>query len=158
MGAKKKKVTDNSLAKNRKAFYNYEIIEKFEAGIVLYGSEVKSIKTGKVSIKEAYCRFINDELYITQMFVSEYMGANRFTHETTRERKLLLHKKELKRLKQKSDHSGLTIVPLEIYKVKHLIKAKVALAKGKREYEKRDAIKEREAERDIKRMMKKSAY
>ncbi|PID30191.1 MAG: SsrA-binding protein [Candidatus Cloacimonadota bacterium] len=155
---KKKKAPDNTLARNKKAYFNYEILDKIECGIVLYGSEVKSMKAGKVSIKEAYCRFINNELYVTGMFVAEYMGSSRFTHDITRERKLLLHKRELRKLKQKCDIGKLTMVPLEIYKIKHLIKVKIGLAKGKREYEKRDAIKDREAKIDISRMMKKSNY
>ncbi|MBN1967872.1 MAG: SsrA-binding protein SmpB [Candidatus Delongbacteria bacterium] len=155
---KKVKDTNTSLAKNKKAFFDYEIIDKYEAGMVLLGSEVKSMKLGKVSIKEAYCKFVGNELFVIGMFVSEYKGASVFTHVTTRERKLLLHKQELKRLKQKSENTGMTVVPLEVYKAKHLIKIRIALAKGKREYEKRDTIRDRDAEREIQRAMKKSIY
>ena len=155
--AKKDKNSDsNTLAKNRKAYFNYEVVEKFEAGIALIGSEVKSIKDGHVSIKESYGKFVGYELYLINMHISEYKNSGVFNHDIMRERKLLLSKKELKRLAQKSDTDGYTIVPLSVYKKKHLIKIQIGLCRGKREYEKRDTIKERDAKREISRAMKHS--
>lgn len=145
---------NTNLAQNKKAFHDYEILEKYEAGIVLVGSEVKSIKAGKVSLKECYAKFIEDELFVIGMHVSEFKEANIFNHETTRNRKLLLNKRELKKLKVKLQNTGLTVIPLRVYKKMHLIKVEIGLCKGRREYEKRDAIKEREVRREIDRAMK----
>lgn len=149
-----KEAKNTNLAQNKKAFHDYEILEKYEAGIVLVGSEVKSIKAGKVSLKECYARFFDNELFIVGMHVSEFREANIFNHETTRNRKLLMKKKELKKLQIKLQNTGLTVIPLRIYRKMHLIKVEIGLCKGKREYEKRDAIKEREVKREIDRVTK----
>lgn len=149
-----KKNSNPNLAQNKKAFHDYEIIEKYEAGIVLVGSEVKSIKAGKVSLKESYARFYEDELFVVGMHVAEFVEANIFNHETTRKRKLLLNKRELKKLQVKLQNTGLTIIPLRIYRKMHLIKMEIGLCKGKREFEKRDAIKEREVKREMDRVVK----
>lgn len=151
---KKKENQDNTLARNKKAFFEYEIIEKFETGIVLQGSEVKSMKAGKVSIKESYGKFVGNELFIVGMNVAEYKNANIFNHEALRERKLLLHKRELKKLQQKSDIAGYSIIPLAIYKKKHLIKVQIGLGRGKREYDKRQTLKDRDGKREVARMTK----
>jgi len=143
-----------TLVKNKKAFFDYEILDRMEAGIVLCGSEVKSIKDGKVSIKECYCRFINNELYIIGMHVSEYKNANIFNHKTVHDRKLLLHRQEMKKLIIKTEIAGLTMVPLSVYKKKHLIKVEIALVKGKREFDKRHTIKERDAQKETARLFK----
>jgi len=153
MGEEKKN-TNTSLAQNKKAFHDYEILEKFECGIVLVGSEVKSVKSGKVSLKESYARFYDDELWVVGMHIAEFIEANIFNHETTRKRKLLLHKKELKRLAVKLQNTGLTIIPLRVYRKMHLIKVEIGLCKGRREFEKRDAIKEREGKREMERAVK----
>jgi SsrA-binding protein len=118
------------------------------------GSEVKSIKAGKVSLKECYARFFDNELFIVGMHVSEFREANIFNHETTRNRKLLMKKKELKKLQIKLQNTGLTVIPLRIYRKMHLIKVEIGLCKGKREYEKREAIKEREVKREMDRITK----
>lgn len=149
-----KKNTNTNLAQNKKAFHDYEIIEKFECGVVLVGSEVKSVKAGKVSLKESYARFYGDELWVVGMHIAEFIEANIFNHETTRKRKLLLHKKELKRLAVKLQNTGLTIIPLRVYRKMHLIKVEIGLCKGRREFEKRDAIKEREVKREMDRAVK----
>ncbi len=149
-----KEAKNTNLAQNKKAFHDYEILEKYEAGIVLVGSEVKSIKAGKVSLKECYARFFDNELFIVGMHVSEFREANIFNHETTRNRKLLMKKKELKKLQIKLQNTGLTVIPLRIYRKMHLIKVEIGLCKGKREYEKRDAIKEREVKREMDRITK----
>jgi SsrA-binding protein len=151
---KKAKIPDNTLARNKKAFHDYEIMERLEAGIVLAGSEVKSMKQGRISLKESYCKFIDNELYVIGMHVSEFKNASTYQHDITRNRKLLLHKRELFKLNVKLQNTGLTIIPLKIYKKKHLIKIEIGLCKGKREYEKRQTIKDRENKIELDRVMK----
>ncbi len=150
----KRKNTNPNLAQNKKAYHDYEILDKYEAGIVLVGSEVKSVKDGKVSLKECYAKFIEGELFVTGMHISEFREANINNHEPLRTRKLLLHRQELKKLAAKLQNVGLTIIPLRMYKKKHLIKVEIGLCKGKREYEKRSAIKEREVKRELDRVTK----
>jgi SsrA-binding protein len=150
----KKKTANPNLAQNKKAFHDYEILDRYEAGIVLLGSEVKSVKNGKVSLKESYAKLINGELFIIGMHVSEFREANINNHEPLRNRKLLLHKKELKKLAVKLQNVGLTVIPLRIYRKMHLIKVEIGLCKGKREFEKRSAIKDREVKRDLDRIAK----
>lgn len=139
---------------NRKASFEYEFIEKYEAGIVLTGSEIKSIREGKANINDAYCHFKNGELYIKNMHISPY-GSGFGTHEPTRERKLLLHKSELKKLHRAVKEEGKTIVPIKLYiNKKGWAKLLIALAKGKKLYDKRESIKKRDIEREIKRKIK----
>jgi SsrA-binding protein len=152
--AEDKKNNNLVLAQNKKAYHDYEILEKFECGIVLVGSEVKSVKAGKVSLKESYARFFDNELWVVGMHIAEFIEANIFNHETTRKRKLLLHKKELKRLAVKLQNTGLTLIPLKVYRKMHLVKVEIGLCKGKREFEKREAIKEREVKREMDRAVK----
>lgn len=138
--------------KNRKASYEYEFIDKYTAGIVLYGSEIKSIKQGKVSLQEGYCYFHNDELFVKSINIGEYSQANRFNHNPTRERKLLLNKKELKKLQNKLKDVGLTIVPTRMFiSDRGFAKLDIALAKGKKMHDKRDAIKTKDVRRDMER-------
>ncbi|MCK4980782.1 MAG: SsrA-binding protein SmpB [Candidatus Delongbacteria bacterium] len=151
---KKSKIPDNTLARNKKAFHDYEIMERHEAGMVLAGSEVKSIKQGRVSLKESYCKFIENELFVIGMHVSEFKNASTYQHDITRNRKLLLHKRELYKLRVKLQNTGLTVIPLKVYKVKHLIKIEIGLCKGKREYEKRQTIKDRENKIELDRVAK----
>jgi SsrA-binding protein len=151
---KDKKNTNPTLAQNKKAFHDYDILERYEAGIALVGSEVKSIKDGKVSLKESYARFYGDELFIVGMHISEFREANINNHEPLRNRKLLMHRKELKKIAVKLQNVGLTLIPLRIYKKVHLIKVEIGLCKGRREFEKRDAIKEREVKRELDRVTK----
>ncbi|MBN2856959.1 MAG: SsrA-binding protein SmpB [Candidatus Delongbacteria bacterium] len=150
----KKKIPNPNLAQNKKAFHDYEILDRYEAGIVLLGSEVKSVKSGKVSLKESYAKLINGELFIIGMHISEFREANINNHEPLRNRKLLLHKKELKKLAVKLQNVGLTVIPLRIYRKMHLVKVEIGLCKGKREFEKRSAIKDREVKRDLDRIAK----
>lgn len=150
----KKKTANPNLAQNKKAFHDYEILDRYEAGIVLLGSEVKSVKDGKVSLKESYAKLINGELFIIGMHISEFREANINNHEPVRNRKLLLHKKELKKLAVKLQNVGLTVIPLRIYRKMHLIKVEIGICKGKREFEKRSAIKDREVKRDLDRIAK----
>ena len=137
---------------NRKARYDYEIEETYEAGIVLTGTEIKSIREGKVNIKDSYGIIKNREIYLLNTHISQYKEGNIFNHEEDRTRKLLLHKREILKLRDKLEKDGYTIVPLKIYFVKNKAKVQLGLAKGKKNYNKKETIKER----DIKREMEKS--
>lgn len=137
---------------NRKARYDYEIEDTYEAGIVLTGTEIKSIREGKVNIKDSYAIIKNNEIYLLNTHISEYKEGNIFNHEETRTRKLLLHKKEILKLRDKLEIEGYTLIPLKIYFVKNKAKVLIGLAKGKKNYNKKETIKER----DIKREMEKS--
>ena len=137
---------------NRKARYDYEIEDTYEAGIVLTGTEIKSIREGKVNIKDSYAIIRNNEIYLLNTHISTYKEGNIFNHEEDRTRKLLLHKREILKLRDKLEKDGYTIIPLKIYFVKNKAKVQLGLAKGKKNYNKKEAIKER----DIKREMEKS--
>jgi len=139
---------------NRKARYDYEIEETFEAGMVLTGTEIKSIRNGKVNIKDSYAIIRHDEIYLLNTHISLYDEGNRFNHEEDRTRKLLLHKKEILKLKDKIDMEGYTLVPLKIYFVKSKAKVLLGLAKGKKNYDKRETIKKRDIEREMQRNYK----
>lgn len=144
------------VASNKNAYHNYEILETMEAGLSLTGSEVKSIREGRVSLKESYADFQGDELYLLDCNISPYHAANIFNHEPTRPRKLLLHRRELKRLAGKVQERGLTLVPTKVYlNDRGLVKVELALARGKKIYEKRETIKKRDVEREIRAEMKK---
>lgn len=143
------------IAVNRKARHDFQIVEDFEAGIVLKGTEVKSMRQGKVNLKDAYGRFNKSgELYIYQMHISPYTFAFYDNHEAERPRKLLMHKSELKRLYGKIREKGFTIVPLSVYFKQGKAKVSIALARGKRLYDKREAIKGREVKRELDRARK----
>jgi SsrA-binding protein len=144
------------VASNKKAYFNYEIIESLEAGIALLGSEVKSIREGRVSLKDSYAEIKNGEVFLLHMNVSPYEQANIFNHEPLREKKLLLHRQEIKRLIGKIREKGYTLIPTKvILNEKGKVKVEVSLAKGKRTYEKKRAIKERELEREVRAELKK---
>lgn len=141
-----------SLAKNSKAFHDYEILEKFEAGIVLTGGEVKAIKAGSVNLKGAFVTIRGNEAYVTNMHISHYAPAGNLKDpDPTRSRKLLLHKRQINHLRNKREADRLTIVPLAVFLSHNLVKLEIALAKGKREYEKKDTIKKRDLDRSIRR-------
>lgn len=142
------------LANNKKAFHDYFIEKKYEAGIELQGSEVKSIKQGKVSIKESFIGDRNGEMFVYGMHVTPFKEAYEQTIDPTRTRKLLLHKKEIDTLIGKKTQDGYTIVPLSVYERDGLVKIQIALAKGKKQYDKRETIKRREADRRIDRALK----
>ncbi|MEO0239810.1 MAG: SsrA-binding protein SmpB [candidate division WOR-3 bacterium] len=150
-----KKGPERIIVKNQKAYHDYEILETFEAGIVLKGSEVKSIKEGKVSLKEAYADIIGNEVYIINMHVTPYEKDKVSKLNPTRPRKLLLHRYEIKRLIGKIKEKGLTLIPLMIIEKRNLIKVVLGLGRGKKLYEKREEIKKRIIEREIQRAMKK---
>ena len=140
--------------KNRKARFNYQILEVIEAGIVLTGTEIKSLKQGKSNIKDAYATYKNGEIFLINMHISSYDNGNRFNHDETRTRKLLLHKGEILKLRDKINIQGLTLVPLEVYLKHGLAKVSLGVAKGKKVYDKREDIKKRDIERSIRAKLK----
>jgi len=143
-----------TIAVNRKAYHDYHIQESFEAGIVLKGSEIKSIRAGRVDLRDAYARPENGELWLLNTHIASYGAASYNTHEPTRPRKLLLHRKEVDSLAGKVAQRGLTLVPLKLY-IKHgIAKVELGVAKGKRVYDKREAIARRGAEREMDRALK----
>ncbi len=145
------------IATNKKANFNYELLEKFEAGISLRGTEVKSIRQGKVSLKESYAEIKGGEAFLVNCHISTYESASYFNHDPRRERKLLLHRHEIKRLTGKIQEKGLTLVPTKVFfNDKGKVKIEVALAKGKRAYQKREAIRERDRDRELRAELKKS--
>ena len=139
---------------NRRAKYDYFIIDSYEAGIVLTGTEIKSIRLGKVNIKDSYIIIRNEELYLLNTHISSYDKGNRFNHDEERTRKLLMHKKEIKKLNNKVTLEGNTLIPLKIYFKNGKAKILVGLCKGKKNYDKRETIKKREAEREIAKQVK----
>ena len=144
------------IAKNKKATFNYEILETYEAGIALVGSEVKSIREGRVSLKESYAEIKDGEVFLVACHISPYEASNRFNHDPLRKRKLLLHRREIKRLTGKTLERGLTLVPTKILiSDKGKVKVEIALAKGKRTYQKREAIRERDRDREMQAELKK---
>lgn len=142
---------------NRRARFEYEILEEIEAGMVLTGTEIKSLRSSKASITEAFCQLIDGELYIINMMIDEYKLGTFYNHKTKRERKLLLHKTELKKFEKRLKDVGNTIVPLKMY-INNKGKAKIliALGRGKKLYDKRESIKDRESRRSLDRILKKS--
>ena len=133
---------------NRKARFNYFIIDEIEAGIELKGTEIKSIRNGKASIEDAYARIKNREVFLTNMFIAKYEEGNRFNHDERRERKLLLHKSEINKLSKKLELDNYTLVPLKLYFKKNHAKISLGLCKGKKLYDKRETIKKRDLERE----------
>lgn len=141
--------------KNKKAWFNYEFLEKFVAGIRLSGTEIKSIRQGKVSLVESYCSFLNHELFVHNMSIAEYSHRGYSNHIPDQDRKLLMNRKELKRLEKKVNEKGLTIIVLRIFiNDRGLAKLEIALARGKREYDKREDLKKKDARRDMERLRK----
>lgn len=139
---------------NRKARYDYEIEDTYEAGIVLTGTEIKSIRQGKANIKDSYAIIRNNEIYLLNTHISLYSEGNRFNHEETRTRKLLLHKKEIYKLRDKLEIEGYTLIPLKIYFVRGKAKVQIGVAKGKKNYNKKEAIKERDIKREMEKNIK----
>ena len=142
--------------KNKRARFDYEILDQYTAGIVLSGTEIKSIRNNKASIAESFCEFNeNDELFAVNIYIEEYAFGTRFNHKPRRSRKLLLNKKELKKLNKEVKNSGLTIVPLNLYiNDKGFAKILIALARGKKLYDKRETIKDRDNKRNLDRVKK----
>ena len=139
---------------NRKAKYDYEILDTIEAGIVLTGTEIKSIKNGMANLKDSYAIIKNGEIFLLNMHISHYEQGNIFNHDETRTRKLLFHKKEILKLRDKVEVEGLTIVPIKLYFKGNKAKILIGVAKGKKTYDKREAIKKRDIDRDLKKQYK----
>lgn len=139
---------------NKKARFDYFIEEEYEAGIVLTGTEIKSIRKGSCNIKDCYGVIRKGEIYLLNMFVGQYKEGNIFNHEETRNRKLLLHKKEIKKISQMIEVQGLTIVPLKLYFKDNKLKVLIGICRGKKNYDKRESIKERDIKRDVERNLK----
>ena len=139
------------IATNRKARYNFTLGDRYEAGVQLVGSEVKSLRNGQVDFKDSYAVFNGNELYLEELHIAEYVFSNQFNHDPIRARKLLLHRHELGSIKGKMQQKGVTLVPTRIYFKKGKVKVEIALAKGKRRYDKREDIKKRDMKRDIER-------
>ena len=140
--------------KNKKAYFDYFIEDTYEAGIVLTGTEIKSIRKGSANLKDCYARVKNNEIYVINMFIAEYKEGNIFNHDERRQRKLLLNKKEILKIRDKVELDGYSLVPVRLYFKNGKAKLEIAIAKGKKNYDKRQSIKEK----DIKRDLEKSIY
>ena len=134
--------------KNKKAYFDYTVLDSIEAGISLVGSEIKSIRKGSVDLKDTFITIKNNEAFILNMYIAKYEEGNMFNHDERRTRKLLLHKSEIKKLKEKVSTEGLTLIPLKLYFKKNYVKVLVGLCKGKKLYDKRASIKERDLKRE----------
>ena len=137
--------------KNKKAYFDYEILKEYEAGLELFGTEIKSIRKGSVDLRDSFVTIKDNEAYILNMYISKYDEGNRFNHDERRTRKLLLHKAEIKKLKEARQEDGISIIPLKVYIKKNHAKVLIGLAKGKKLYDKRESIKKRDLEREQKR-------
>ena len=146
------------VANNKKAFHDYFIDDKYETGIELYGTEVKSIRMGKCSIKEAFVRIENGQVYVYGMHISPYEKGNIFNRDPLRQRKLLMHRKEIDRLVSKSKEKGFSLVPLQVYLKGSLVKVEIGLARGKKLYDKREDLAKKDARREIERGFKEKQY
>lgn len=144
-----------NVAENRKARYNYFIEDEYEAGIVLVGTEVKSLRIGRVNLKDAYAKINNGEVFVHQMHIGPYPFAHHGNHDPLRPRKLLLHKREIKKLYGKVNEMGYSLIPLKVYFKNGKAKMIIALARGKRKHDKREAIRKREQKRELERVRKK---
>ena len=139
---------------NRKAKYDYEILETYEAGIVLTGTEIKSVRQGKANLKDSYAIVKNNELFLLNMHISQYKEGNIFNHNETRTRKLLMHKKEILKLRDSIEKDGNTLIPIKLYFKGNCAKILIGLSRGKKNYDKRESIKKKDLEREMKRNFK----
>ena len=142
------------VATNRKALHDYEVLQRVEAGLALMGSEIKSIRQGRVQLREAFARPEKGELWLLNAHISQYAAAGPFGHEATRKRKLLLHKSQIRELSRAVEEQGLTLIPLSLYLKDGIAKVELALARGKKRYDKRATIARREAEREVARALR----
>lgn len=154
MATKKTGAGELIVAVNRQARHNYFIDESYEAGLMLVGSEVKSLRDGKANLVDSYVRIQKGEAFLVNAHISPYPGANQFNHEPTRPRKLLLHQREIERLTGKTKERGFTLIPLKLYFKNGRAKVEIALARGKKLYDKRDTLKRQNAQREIERSMR----
>lgn len=139
---------------NRRAKFDYFIEEEYEAGIVLTGTEIKSVRNGHCNIKDSYGILKNNEIYLLNMFIGQYKEGNIFNHDETRNRKLLLHKKEIKKIKQAIEVQGLTLIPLKLYFKNNILKVLLGVCRGKKNYDKRESMKERDINREVQKNLK----
>lgn len=146
--------SSQTVIRNRRARHEYEVLEKLEAGLVLTGTEVKSLRAGKANLQDAFARFDRGELWLHNLHISPYEQGNRFNHDPLRPRKLLLNRRELRKLVGQVEQQGLTLVPLDIYFQRGLAKATIALVRGKKLHDKRDDLRRRDAEREMERAYK----
>lgn len=148
-------ISGNINIKNKRASFEYNLLDRYVAGIRLLGTEIKSIREGKANINDSFCAFFEDGLYIRNMHIAEYSFGSFYNHEAKRDRQLLLTKKELKKLKEKGDDKGFTIVPVRIFiSDRGFAKVEIALAQGKKDFDKRETLKEKENKREMDRAMK----
>ena len=152
--AENKKQTTKVVAQNKKAYHDYFVDEKYEAGIALFGTEVKSIRMGAVNLKDSYCSIKNGELFVIGMHISPYEKGNIFNRDPLRERKLLMHKREILKLMMLCDKDGYTLIPLSLYFSKSKVKMKLGVCKGKKLYDKRESNQKRMLEREADRAVK----
>ena len=145
------------VSQNKKAYHDYFILDTYEAGIELRGTEIKSVRKGSTNLKDAFIRIKNNEAFIENMHIAPYEQGNRFNHETLRTSKLLLHKKQIRKLQKEVKENGLTIVPTKLYFNTSKLKVEIALARGKKLYDKRQDLKAKDAKRDVERALK-NAY
>lgn len=141
---------ERTLATNKKAYHDYNVLQKIEAGIVLQGTEVKSAKSGNVNLKDGFAFVKNGEMFLRNVHISPYPFGNRINHDPLRERKLLLHKREISKLEARVREKGFTLIPLRVYTKKGRIKVELGLVKGKKLYDKREAIRKKDQSRDLK--------
>ncbi|ALB29271.1 MULTISPECIES: SsrA-binding protein SmpB [Companilactobacillus] len=144
----------NEVANNRKARHDYNILETYEAGISLTGTEIKSVRASKINIKDGFVQARNGELWLENVNIGIYNQGNQFNHDPLRNRKLLLHKKEIRKISGSVQEKGITVVPLKVYLKHGFAKVLIGVAEGKRQYDKRETIKKRDQEREIRRVMK----
>lgn len=152
--AKKPKSNDKALAQNKKARHDYSILSTMEAGMVLTGTEIKSIRDRRVTLRDGYVQIRHGEAILMNVQINEYLQGNQFNHDPFRNRKLLLHKKEILKLQEETKNKGITIVPLKMYLKNGFAKVLIGVAKGKHEYDKRESLKKRDQQREINRALK----
>ncbi|QGZ69758.1 SsrA-binding protein SmpB [Pediococcus pentosaceus] len=152
--AKKSKSNDKALAQNKKARHDYSILSTMEAGMVLTGTEIKSIRDRRVTLRDGYVQIRHGEAILMNVQINEYLQGNQFNHDPFRNRKLLLHKKEILKLQEETKNKGITIVPLKMYLKNGFAKVLIGVAKGKHEYDKRESLKKRDQQREIDRALK----
>ena len=140
--------------KNKKAYFDYYVEREIEAGIVLTGTEIKSIRKGSANLKDTYARIKNGEVFVTNMYIAKYEEGNRFNHEERRSRKLLLHKNEINRLSEDVKLEGYSLIPLKLYFKNNKLKVALGVCRGKKDYDKRESIKKRDIDRDLKKQYK----
>ncbi|QMU07162.1 SsrA-binding protein SmpB [Levilactobacillus suantsaii] len=151
---KPKKTPDNQLAQNRKARHDYTVTETVEAGLVLTGTEIKSMRERRINLQDGFAQIRNGEAWLMNVHISEYVQGNQFNHDPLRNRKLLLHKKQIRRLGLATQDKGVTLIPLKVYLKHGFAKVLIGVAHGKHEYDKRESLKRREQDRQIARVMK----